>query len=239
MIQLLQRIATDHAGALDLLNGRTAHLLEWDGVTAQIARHCRNRRAALAIAHRRPFASHDSIQFQHALADELRPSGQSGKWPPLMDLADGLDLLEMTAPVRYEGADLVHLATVAEHLDDLRQHFLNTRLSCPLWGEAAVQMATFSGISGAIRRALDLDGNIVDGASPLLARLRRTVSGQERAVRQEMSAVMGSARAKGWTTGTEVTMRGDRFCLPLRSGESNKVAGIIHDRSSTGATFLN
>lgn len=238
MIQLLQRIANDHATGAQVLQDRCAHLLEWKGITAQLARHCRNRRAAQSIAERRPFDSFEPISFQHALADEIRPAGQSGQWPPLMELSDGLELLEMTAPVRYEGADLVHLATVAEHLDALREYFLNARLRCPLWGEAAVQMATFSGVSGAIRRALDLDGNIVDGASPLLARLRRSVVGQERAVRQEMGTVMGAARAKGWTTATEVTMRGDRFCLPLRSGESTKIAGIVHDRSSTGATLF-
>jgi len=105
-------------------------------------------------------------------------------------------------------------------------------------GEAAVQMATFTGVSGAIRRALDLDGRIVDGASALLSRLRRAVAGQERAVRQEMNIAMGKARDKGWTTGTEVTLLGDRFCLPLRSGDSSKIAGIVHDRSSTGATLF-
>lgn len=238
MIELLQRIANDHAASSKVLADRAAHLLEWSAVTSQIAKHCRNSRAAQIIAHRRPFESQHAIEFQHLLSDELRPAGQAGNWPPLMNLSDGLDLLEMNAPVRYEGPDLVHLATVAEQLDALREYFLNARLRCPLWGEAAVQMATFSGVSGAIRRALDLDGNIVDGASPLLSKLRRAVAGQERAVRQEMSTVMGSARAKGWTTGSEVTMRGDRFCLPLRSGDTNKIAGIVHDRSTTGATLF-
>ena len=238
MIQLLQRIANDFSASSIVLEDRAAHLLEWTSVTSQISKHCRNQRAAKIIGRRRPFPSTEAIEFQHNLSDELRPAGQAGNWPPLMELSDGLDLLEMKAPVRYEGSDLVHLATVAEHLDALREYFLDARLRCPIWGEAAVQMATFSGVSGAIRRALDLDGNIVDGASPLLAKLRRSVAGQERAVRQEMSTVMGSARAKGWTTGNEVTMRGDRFCLPLRSGESNKVAGIVHDRSTTGATLF-
>jgi DNA mismatch repair protein MutS2 len=238
MIELLQRLAHDQAANGDILAPRAAHLLEWSRITDQIARHCRNRRAMDAIISRRPFISSEAIRFQHALSDELRPTGQTGNWPPLMDLSDGLDLLEMAEPVRYEGPDLVHLASVAEHLDALRQHFLASRIACPLWGDAAVQMSTFTGVSGAIRRALDLDGNIVDGASPLLARLRRAVSGQERAVRHEMSQVMGSAKAKGWTTGSEVTMRGDRFCLPLRSGESTRIAGIVHDRSSTGATLF-
>ncbi len=238
MIEILQRIKTYRNEASGLLAPRAAHLLEWSGITAQIARHCRSGRAAESILSRQPFVLPQAIHFQHALSDELRPSGQSGQWPPLLDLGDGLALLEMTAPVRFEGSDLVHLASVAEHLDSLRDYFLAARLSCPMWGEAAVQMASFSGVSGAIRRALDLDGRIVDAASPLLARLRKAVAGQERAVRLEMGSAMSAARAKGWTTGNEVTMRGDRFCLPMRSGESSRIDGIVHDRSTTGATLF-
>ncbi len=238
MIELLHRIDRDRKGAEPVLPERGAQLLEWHRITSQIARHCRNERAAQSISCRQPFATEEAIAFQHALADELRSEGQAGHWPPLLDLSQGLQLLEMLAPVRYEGSDLVHLASVAEELDALRQYFLGLRQTCPLWGEAAVQMATFTGVSGAIRRALDPDGYIVDAASPLLARLRRSVAGQERAVRQEMNLALGAAKAKGWTTGNEVTLRGDRFCLPLRSGESTKIAGIVHDRSATGATLF-
>jgi DNA mismatch repair protein MutS2 len=238
MINLLDRLAAFRRDHSAVLGERTAHLLEWSRVKDQLARHCRNQRAAEAIGNTKPFSTLPAIELVRALGDEIRHDAQLNQWPPLMDLGDALDLLEQPPPVRLEGPDLVHLATVAETLDQLRDHFLARRDAAPLWGEAAVQMATFTGISGAIRRALDLDGRIVDSASPLLARLRRSVSGQERAVRQEMSAAMGLAKAKGWTTAGEVTLRGDRFCLPLRSGDSTKVPGIVHDRSATGATLF-
>ncbi|PIE75717.1 hypothetical protein CSA17_06000 [bacterium DOLJORAL78_65_58] len=238
MIQLLERIRSDRAAAGEVLPPRAARLLEFSRVTDQMARHCRNARAAESLRARRPFTDSAAIAFRHTLADELRAEGQQNNWPPLMNLDDGLALLEMPAPVRYEGSDLVHLASVAEQLDALRDHFLARRERCPVWGEAAVQMATFQGVSAAIRRALDPDGYIVDGASALLARLRRSVAGQERAVRQEVNAAMSRARGQGWTTGEEVTLRGDRFCIPLRSGQRQRVDGIVHDRSSTGATLF-
>lgn len=238
MIHLLQRIRNDRAATPEVLPAKAARLLEWERITAQLARHCRNRRAADSLRHRAPYTDRDAISLQHLLTDELRGEGQRNNWPPLMNLDEGLGLLEMVAPVRFEGPDLVHLASVAEQLDALRNHFLNDRERYPLWGDAAVQMATFQGVSGAIRRALDPDGSIVDAASPVLARLRRSVGGQERAVRQEVNAAMSRARTQGWTTGEEVTLRGDRFCVPMRSGERHRLDGIIHDRSSTGATLF-
>lgn len=238
MITLLARMDAARREQTAVLDERSDRLLEWGRVKEQLASRCRNERAARIVRAARPFSSRAAIDFFRALHDEIRPAAERNQWPPLMEVGDALDLLQQPPPVRLEGPDLVHLAAVAETLDELRAYFLARRETAPLWGEAAVQMATFTGLSGAIRRALDLDGRIVDSASPLLARLRRAVAGQERAVRQEMAAAMSQAKQQGWTTGNEVTLRGDRFCLPLRSGDSTRVPGIVHDRSATGATLF-
>ncbi len=238
MINLLERMAAFQGSSETVLGTRAGELLEWSSITGQVASFCLNSPAADAVLSLRPYASLEPIALQQSLADELRTGGDADQWPPLADVGLALDLVRQPPPVRLEGADLVHVASVAEQLDRLRAFFLADRTRFALWGEAAVQMADFSGLSGAIRRALDRDGSILDGASPLLARLRRAVAGQERAVRREIGQIMNRARAQGWTTGDEVTLRGDRFCLPLRSGDSRKIEGIVHDRSSTGATLF-
>lgn len=238
MINLLERVAAGHRSGDVVLEPRSAELLEWESVTGQIASFCISLPAAEAIRSRRPFANREPISLYQALADELRTAGDADQWPPLAEVGLALELFNQPPPVRLEGPDLVHVAGVAEQLDELRGYFLADRGRFALWGEAAVQMSDFSGVSGAIRRALDRDGSILDGASALLARLRRQVAGQERAVRQEIGTVMSRARASGWTTADEVTLRGDRFCLPLRSGDSRRIDGIIHDRSATGATLF-
>lgn len=238
MIALLQTIAAARDQAPQILGRRPAALLEWPRVTAQLAAFCLNRRAAAAIRRRRPYADPQPIALDHALADELRALEAGDRDLPIVQVGQALALLERPAPIRLEGPDLVHIAAIAEELDALRGYLLDRRDRCPRWGEAAVQAANFGGLCSAVRRALDTDGRILDGASALLARLRHSVTGQERAVRQEVTAAMGRARAQGWTTAPEVALRGDRFCLPLRSGDGGKVQGIVHDRSATGATLF-
>ncbi len=238
MITLLERAAAADAAAPALLDPRAAALLEWPRVTAQVARGCLTARAARLIHARRPLADPAAIALHHALADELRAEGDRNLWPPLLDVSQVCELLERPAPRRLEGGDLVHVATVAEELDRLRAHLLDRRDACPVWGEAAVQMTVFDALTGALRRALEPDGRLRDDASPLLARLRRQLGEKERSVRSEVNAAMSHARQAGWTTGDEVTLRGDRFCLPMRSGDSRRVDGIVHDRSATGATLF-
>jgi DNA mismatch repair protein MutS2 len=240
MIPLLEKLAAGAAEAAraPVASPRALALLEWDRLTGQIAARCLSPLAAAAVRARRPLPVPALVEPWHELADELRTDGDRNQWPPLNDPSVLLGLLDQPPPVRLEGADLVHVATVAGDLDALRAHFLDRREHCPRWAEAALAASPLEALRGALLRALEPDGRLRDEASPKLGPLRRRAAMQERTVRHEVGEAMTRARAAGWTTGDEVTLRGDRFCLPLRSGDSRRVDGIVHDRSQTGATLF-
>ncbi|MFO7653831.1 MAG: Smr/MutS family protein [Candidatus Krumholzibacteriia bacterium] len=241
MIGLLARIRAaargDGPGRGDE-GARGLRLLEWERVTDQIARRCLNAGAAAAVRARLPYSALEPIALRHTLADELRPFGDSGRWPPLADVSSALVPLEGDPPFRLEGPELVAMAAAAEALDALRDVLLERREPCPTWGRAAAEAASLYGIGSAVRRSLDRDGRVRDDASPLLARLRRACAQREQDVRSAVEAAMTRARNAGWTTGREVTLRGDRYCLPLRAGDSRRIPGIVHDRSATGNTLF-
>ncbi|HOX25077.1 MAG TPA: Smr/MutS family protein [Candidatus Krumholzibacteria bacterium] len=238
MIPLLARLAAADglAEQQPVATRRDRDLLSWNRVAAQVARHCRNRRAAAAVEAQLPYADAATIELARTLADELRPLAAAGKWPPLSDQSAVLDRLDEPPPRRLEGPDLVGVMRLAEDLDQLRQWLLGGRDAMPTWGEAAAQSSEFAGLAGELRRCLDRDGNLVDGASPVLARLRRAAREREQQVRQSVARALAEANRRGWTTAAEATLRGDRFCLPLNAAARRKLPGIVHDRSQTGQT---
>jgi DNA mismatch repair protein MutS2 len=238
MIPLLARLDAARAAPVAVASPRALALLEWERVVGQIAAHCRSGLAAAAVRARRPLADPADLVLWHELADELRHGGDRGEWPPACDPGTLLELLDQAPPIRLEGPDLVHVAAVAGDLDALRRWLVERRPTGPRWAEAALAAAPLDGLRGALLRALEPDGRLRDEASPKLGPLRRQVAQQERTVRSEVNEAMTRARQAGWTTGEEVTLRGDRFCLPLRSGDSRRVDGIVHDRSQTGATLF-
>jgi len=241
LIGLLARIR-----AVDRTNGpgrdregeRALRLLEWDRVTDQIARLCINPRAAAAVRRRLPLVDGEAIALRHALADELRPGGDRNDWPPLAEVSSALDLFDRPPPKHLEGPELLVVASAAEAVTFLRDHLLGAREELPIWGEAAAETATLADLVAAIRRALDPGGRVRDDASPLLHRLRRTCGQREQEVRRVVDTAMADARGRGWTTGREVTLRRDRYCLPLRAGDVRRVPGIVHDRSGSGGTLF-
>jgi len=238
MIPLLDKLHTLRERSRPLLGPRSARLLEWQAVAAQVAAFCRNDLAAAAVKARVPVAGSDYVDLIHVLGDEMKLLIEGTSGPPLVNVGAGWELLHGDPPLRLDGADLVQVGTLAADLDVWRDFLAGHRRQCPVWGEAAVAMASLGGLSGTLRRSLDPDGRIADAASGRLAGLRRRSGEAERELRREVTAAMTRARRAGWTTGEEVTLRGDRFCIPLRSGDSTRVPGIVHDRSATGATLF-
>ncbi len=240
MIPLLITLdaAAHAAAAAPVATPRALALLGWERVTAQVARYCVNPRAAAAVRGTLPFADAHAIELLRTLADELRPAGEANHWPPVSEVDAALAQLARPSPRRLEGSDLVQVAALAADLDALRVHLARAIAAMPQWAAAAQAMAPFDALVAEIRRCLDRDGRLADRASPVLARLRRAAASQERHVRQAVGDAMDGARSRGLLTGDEVTLRGDRFCLPVRSGERRKINGIVHDRSSTGATIF-
>lgn len=240
MIALLARLdeADRLAAAQPVATARDLKLLGWREVTAQVAGHCRNRLAAAAVAAQLPHADPDLITLLQTLADELRVLQRANKVPPLADISDILACLDADAPRRLGGAELAAVACLTEDLDHLRDWLLQHRAQCATWAEAAAQCPSFAGLGAELRRCLDRDGQLLDAASPLLWRLRRAVSEQEQQVRQSVQRAMALAVQRGWAAAAEITLRGDRYCVPLLATDRRRVAGIVHDRSQTGQTVF-
>ena len=222
----------------DAEHERTLRLLSWRRITDLLARGCRSRRAADALRGRRPLIDLHAIALRHDLLDELRGTPDGDDPPPLLEVGDALDLLDRPRPWRFDGGDLIHLATIARALDALRDWMMRREDRMPRWADGARALASLNGLADPIERILDRDGRVRDDARPRLSKLRRESREAERRVRGTITGLFARAQAKGWTNGPEVTLRGDRFCLPLQSGSKRKVDGIVHDRSSTGGTVF-
>ncbi|MHB8080470.1 MAG: endonuclease MutS2, partial [Candidatus Krumholzibacteriia bacterium] len=241
MIPLLAELARagrEEGWPADEEGERALRLLEWSRVTAGIAGLCLSRRAAGAVAARRPYVAAGPIALRRRLADELRAPGERGEWPPLLEISDVLDRLEGPRPLALEGADLLQVAAAAVALDAQADHFRRDPDAWPAWSDAAARLERFGQLAAAVRRVCDRDGRVRDDATPVLGRLRRAARDQEREARAAAERALAQARAAGLVTGDEVTLRGDRYCLPLRAGSRRRLDGILHDRSASGGTLF-
>ena len=91
-------------------------------------------------------------------------------------------------------------------------------------------------LAESIERKILPDGSLVDDASPELRRIRREQERQQREIEVSLRAALRKLSADGATQDDLITIRGDRFVIPVRSELKRKISGVIHGASSSGQT---
>lgn len=92
-------------------------------------------------------------------------------------------------------------------------------------------------LAGEIRRCILSEEEIADDASPGLRHVRRSIALTSEKIHSQLnSMVNGSYR--NYLQDAVITIRGDRYCIPVKSEYKNQVPGMVHDQSSTGSTFF-
>ncbi len=113
--------------------------------------------------------------------------------------------------------------TVEELADCLDSHFEQLTPLTPLTNE--------------IRRCIIDEDEISDDASSKLRQIRRSISQINDKVHATLnSLVNGSLRS--YLQDPIITMRGDRYCIPVKAEYRSQVNGLIHDQSATGSTLF-
>ncbi len=133
-------------------------------------------------------------------------------------------------------AELLDAASVAETTGWLKQQFREEAAKFPLLAARAASLADFRAILGAIRRAILPNGEISDDASAPLKRIRATIGKTRESIQKTLKQVL---RARGAEAGEDyVTLRNDRFVIPVRATERRGVQGVMHGSSGTGQTVF-
>ena len=89
-----------------------------------------------------------------------------------------------------------------------------------------------------IAQAIDERGTVLDGASPALRRIRRSLVTAQHDARERVSALLRSSQYARALQDDVVTIREGRFVVPIKTEFSGAVRGIVHDTSSTGQTVF-
>ena len=133
-------------------------------------------------------------------------------------------------------AELLDAASLMETAGWVRQTFKGEAAKHPRLTERAAALADFRALLGAIRRAVMPNGEISDDASPQLKRIRAGITQAREKIQRSLEGIL---RARGEPAGEDyITLRNDRFVIPVRASERRAVPGVVHGASGTGQTVF-
>jgi DNA mismatch repair protein MutS2 len=137
-----------------------------------------------------------------------------------------------------EGTEIANLVTFLERATEVRLSIVTLSSRFPRLTERAGRIGEFRLLLRDLSGKVLPNGNVADTASVALNRLRREIERQQRRIQESLERFVRMHRDEGILQEDYVTIRNDRFVVPVVAGQKRKVDGVIHGASGSGQTLF-
>jgi DNA mismatch repair protein MutS2 len=218
---------------------RTLRVLELSAVLERLATRCASplgREAALVL---RPSPDLEDVARGQGETTEARLLADTAGGLPVQGILDVRDRVHRAA---IGGAlsvkDLLDIRDTAAAARTIKGFVAARRKEVPILAGRVEGLDVFPELEEAIGEAIGPDGEIRDGASPELRRIRRDRRTGEGRLRDRLEEVLRSPAIARMLRESLITIRGERYTVPVRSEFRNQFPGVAHDQSSSGVTVF-
>jgi len=228
-----------------------ASVLEFDKLREVVSRYVRTPLGRAELAGVEPMA--DRAAIESTLADgaeavayvrassEPQPAARGSAIRIRFDLP--VDLAPIVGRLRIDGAtleaaEIFELARLLDVAADVRSILLSADQRYPRLAGYARSIADLREVMRELRGKILPDGTLADDASVALGRLRRDSERQRRLIEESLARFLRAHHEDGTLQEDFVTIRNDRFVVPIVTGRERRVDGVIHGSSGSGHTVF-
>ena len=223
------------------MNDKILKILEFAKITEQLQQMAITRPAKMAAENLVP--SNDFAQVELALkqtlagADILRVKGQL----PLTDFADvkpSIKRLRIKANLNAkELGNILLVLALANEIKDFFSDVDEEKLDLTAIDSILMQLDVPQSLFKQLNRSLDFDGEVLDTASSELSHLRREIKNNDAEIKEKMDSYTQGNSSK-YLSEQIVTIRDERYVIPVKQEYRNKFGGVVHDQSASGQTLF-
>src|ERR1700675_2598016 len=193
------------------------------------------RRAVNALE---PGMERAALESAFALIREAGDWLRAGRELGFGALADPQGWLErIEGPgMALEAGEILAAASLRESGEWRRQQLREEAAKFPLLAARAASVGDFRDVQAAIRRCVLPNGEISDDASATLRRIRASITETRETIQKNLKQIL---RVRNAEEGEDyVTLRNDRFVIPVRAEHRRSFPGVVHGASATGQTVF-
>jgi DNA mismatch repair protein MutS2 len=221
------------------MNDKSWQVLEYHKILSQLAEHC-------------------SFSLGHELALKLRPSTrddvvrrrqqETSEARHLLDIKPTLtmggvtNLRPLLKKARVQSTltpgELLDVRTTLLAARSLRRAIAPLEASFPIMSAHAERIEAFSDLPGDISHAINDRAEVVDEASPDLARIRQQVAAVHEDLVDKLERIVSSPANSLFLQEKIITERHGRYVIPIKSDFKGRIPGVVHDQSASGATLF-
>jgi DNA mismatch repair protein MutS2 len=228
------------------MNNHAFRVLEYDKVRDIVARYAASEPGRAEVLELLPAAGFSLVSERLGETREFLHILGSGDNPPL----DGiLDIRREVGKLAVPGmmlppAELLNIAATlgaARRLKTFFQRFEGTGktvMAAPLLCARAARITPLKHSEDAVHAAVDATGEVKDFASPALRRIRKLLARTRDEIMDRMSRILRDSGAQNIVQDQVITVRDDRYVMPLKPNFRQGIKGVVHGHSGSRATVF-
>lgn len=224
------------------MNEKTLHKLEFHKILALVSKFAITEEGKKQTLHLMPQTELKEVQkLQDETSDALLMSIKNGRLPlsPIKSITPVLKRIEIGTILN--GKELLLICNIlrmtrrtksyyqdALHKGEIYSH-LNQYFEC---------LTLYNQIENEISRCIVTEDEISDTATPDLARIRKQKVQLSNQIRENLQHIIRSSAYQDMIQDPIITLRQDRYCIPIKVEYKSQFKGIVHDQSATGSTLF-
>ena len=182
------------------------------------------------------FATVKRLQEETAEALRIMDEGKRFPFGGAYNIVSEVKRAELGSTLDPE--ELLHVQTTAAAIRQMKFFLQGEAEIAPVLSEYASGLNIFIKLEKQIANAIDDHGEIKDSASTKLGGLRTAIQIAKNRVKEKLDSLLHDPGNQKYFQENLVTMRGDRYVIPVKMEYKMNVPGIVHDQSGTGATLF-
>ncbi|WP_041264891.1 endonuclease MutS2 [Geobacillus thermodenitrificans] len=217
-------------------------ILEFDKVKEQLAEHASSALGLEKIAALVPSSDLDEVAVWLEETDEAAAVLRLRGYVPLDGVVDIRSHLKRAAiggvlsPI--ELLEVAATAAASRQMKQLIMSLHDEHGGLARLADYADELAEVPALEEDIRRSIDDHGEVLDTASDRLRSLRGQIRAAEARIREKLESIIRSPSAQKRLSDAIITIRNDRYVIPVKQEYRSAYGGIVHDQSASGATLF-
>ncbi|MGE7688133.1 endonuclease MutS2 [Lysinibacillus sp. NPDC097214] len=222
---------------------RALKTLEYDKVRQQVATYCTSSIGKSAVDELVPQTDYEKVVQLLEEMDEglsiLRVKGNvpmggifdvrpTARRAQIGGMLSAMELMEVSSTIRAS-------RILRNFIDDIESE---EAIEIPHFIAKKEAMPVLTGLQHEINNCIDDNGSVLDSASQTLRSIRQSLRAEEAKVRSKLESLTRGSNASKMLSDTLVTIRNDRFVIPVKQEYRHHYGGIVHDQSSSGQTLF-
>ena len=223
------------------MNSKIEKVLEFDKIRAQLAEYATSEKGKQMIKELPIEVEEKAIQNKiEETADgvELLRLKQGIPIPRLKDISFALKRLELEAELNgRELSDILRVLTTTHEVERFFEKVEEEEIALKRVPRLVEKLESIPEVTKELEASIREDGYVLDSASPTLHGIRVGIQKTEHEIRRQMDQYLTGKNAQ-YLSDTIITIRNDRYVLPVKAEYKSVFGGTVHDQSATGQTLF-